>query len=55
MKPALIAALAAGLTVFAIPTAVSQQAAYPAGAKVVDSMHDLTVDDLRRALCNKVA
>jgi HAD superfamily hydrolase (TIGR01509 family) len=49
------AALAAGLTVFAIPTAVSRQAAYPAGTRVVASMHDLTVDDLRRALCEKVA
>ena len=48
------AALAAGLTVFAIPTAVSRQAAYPSGTRVVDSMHDLTVDDLRRALCEKV-
>lgn len=48
------AALAAGLTVFAIPTAVSRQAVYPEGARVVDSMHDLTVDDLRRALCEKV-
>ncbi len=47
------AALAAGLTVFAIPTAVSRQAAYPTGARVVDSMHDLTVDDLRRALCEQ--
>lgn len=49
------AALAAGLTVFAIPTEVSRQAAYPAGAKVVDSMHELTVDDLRRALCEQAA
>lgn len=49
------AALAAGLTVFAIPTEVSRQAAYPAGAKVVDSMHKLTVDDLRRALCEQAA
>ena len=44
------AALAAGLTVFAIPTTVSRLADYPAGTRIVDSMHDLTVDDLRRAL-----
>lgn len=48
------AALAAGLSVFAIPTAVSRQAAYPAGTRIVDSMHDLTVDDLRRGLCEQV-